>query len=143
MISENETKSENVQLNGENKSEPIGQANNEMSSTLQVTPIDPVRNDQFKSNPLISQPPPHQNPPIQPLMNMPMQSQGPPAQFSTPPPFTGFGMPPPNFMYPPNPWSMPWQQPMPQQMGNDKRIIDPQVLCQPISMKFSTFYYSY
>lgn len=75
-----------------------------------------------------------QNPPaIQPLMNvnMPMQPQGgPPAQiqtqFNTPPPF-GFGMPPPNYMYPPNPWSMPWQ-PMPQQMGNDKsRIIDPQV----------------
>lgn len=59
-----------------------------------------------------------------------MQNQAPPAQmqtqFNTPPPF-GFGMPPPNYMYPPNPWSMPWQQPMPQ-MGNDKsRMVDPQV----------------
>lgn len=78
-----------------------------------------------------TQPPPQQNPPIQPLMNMPLQPQGPPAQmqtqFNTPPPFAGhFGMPPPNYMYPP--WSMPWQQPMPQQIGNDKsRIIDPQV----------------
>lgn len=63
-------------------------------------------------------------------MNIPMQNQAPPAQmqtqFNTPPPF-GFGMPPPNYMYPPNPWSMPWQQPMPQ-MSNDKsRMVDPQV----------------
>lgn len=78
-----------------------------------------------------TQPLPQQTPAVQPLMNMPMQNQPPPGQmqnqFNTPPPFAGFGMPPPNYMYPPNPWSMPWQ-PMPQPMGNDKsRIIDPQV----------------
>lgn len=103
----------------------------ESSSGPQATPTDQPKNEQPTTNPIIAQPPPQLNPPIQPLMNMPMQ--GPPAQmqtqFNTPPPFAGFGMPPPNYMYPPNPWSMPWQQ-MPQhgQMGNDKsRMIDPQV----------------
>lgn len=43
------------------------------------------------------------------------------------------GMPPPNYMYPPNPWSMPWQQQVPP-IGPDGKpimpkpgMIDPQV----------------
>lgn len=54
-------------------------------------------------------------------------------QFNTPPPFA-YGMPPPNFMYPPNTWQMPWQQPAPQMLGSDGKplmpkpgMIDPQV----------------
>lgn len=148
-----------IQLNGAagNKIESNGQSNAEqVTAGLKNTLAEPMKNDQPNSNasaavaavaaaaaPVSSvaapaaatitttQPPPQQNPPIQPLMNMPIQPQGPPAQiqsqFNTPPPFAGFGMPPPNYMYPP--WSMPWQQPMPQQqIANDKsRIIDPQV----------------
>lgn len=153
MQTENESEPENgIQLNGaaSNKIESNGQSNADQ--------VEPMKNDQPNSNisavvaaaavaapaPVSSvaataaasitttQPPPQQNPPIQPLMNMPIQPQGPPAQmqsqFNTPPPFAGFGMPPPNYMYAP-PWQMPWQQPMPQQqIANDKsRIIDPQV----------------
>lgn len=141
-----------------NKIESNGQSNaDQVTAGSKNALAEPIKSDQSNSNttvaaaaaatpapvsivaatvvaapaPATTQPPPQQNPPIQPLMNMPIQPQGPPAQmqtqFNTPPPFAGFGMPPPNYMYPP--WSMPWQQPMPQQMGNDKsRIIDPQVI---------------
>lgn len=67
----------------------------------------------------------HQAPPTQ------MQPQ-----FNTPPPFA-YGMPPPNYMYPPNPWSMPWQPPVQQPMQNDASksmmksgMIDPQILAR-------------
>lgn len=74
--------------------------------------------------------PPAQGMPGMPAPGGPAQMQ----QFNTPPPFA-YGMPPPNFMYPPNAWQMPWQQPAaPQMMGADGKpmmpkpgIIDPQV----------------
>lgn len=128
----NNADSQPVQLNGDNKSESNGQINSEPSSGGNATPTEQPKSDQPNLNAApATQPPPQQTPVAQPLMNMPMQNQAPPAQmqtqFNTPPPFAGFGMPPPNYMYPPNPWSMPWQ-PMPQPMANDKsRIIDPQV----------------
>lgn len=157
MQAENESDPESsIQLNGaaSNKIESNGQSNaDQVTAGLKSALAEPINNDQPHSNasavvaaaatPVSSvaataaatitttQPPPQQNPTIQPLMNMPIQPQGPPAQiqsqFNTPPPFAGFGMPPPNYMYPP--WSMPWQQPLPQQqIANDKsRIIDPQV----------------
>lgn len=154
MQTENESEPENsIQLNGaaSNRIEANGQSEADQGQAgMKNTLAEPIKSDQSNSNtsavvaaaapvsavtaPAITttQPPPQQqNPPIQPLMNMPIQPQGPPAQmqtqFNTPPPFAGFGMPPPNYMYPP--WSMPWQQPMPQQpIANDKsRIIDPQV----------------
>lgn len=64
-----------------------------------------------------------------PNPNVPAQMQ----QFNTPPPFA-YGMPPPNFMYPPNTWQMPWQQQAPPIIGADGKpmmpkpgMIDPQV----------------
>lgn len=124
--------SEPVQINGENKLESNGQTNLDLSAGSHIASPEKTKNDQIHLNASTSQPPPQQSPLMQPLMNMPMQGQGPPAQmqtqFNTPPPFASFGMPPPNYMYPPNPWTMPWQQPMSQQMGNNKsQIIDPQV----------------
>lgn len=118
-------------MNGANKPETNVPESNDVPNGQQTALVDQIKVDQSNTSISVSQPPPHQIPPIQPLMNLPIQS-GPPAQmqtqFNTPPPFTGFGMPPPNYMYPPSPWSMPWQQPLPQQMTNDKsRIIDPQV----------------
>lgn len=126
-------------MNGDNKSESNGQADSSSNN---------LANDQAKNEPTkietveatVTQPLSQQN--TAPPMNVPMQNQGPPTQmqnFNTPPPFAGFGMPPPNYMYPPNPWSMPWQQPMPQQMANDKsRNIDPQVSSNPRDFQCST-----